>query len=94
MALKEYKPGTAFPDRMGTDHRRVRARLGRRRCGRKTAPPNVLFMVLDDTGFGRELGRTAQGREKFSYRRATNSSTLRPDARMRARSVPGASSRC
>ena len=93
MALKEYKPGTSFPGRMGTDHRRVRAGLAGAAAGERR-PPNVLFMVLDDTGFGRELGRTAQGREKFSYRRATNSSTLRPDARMRARSVPGASSRC
>lgn len=94
MALKEYKPGTSFPGPHGHGPSASPSRLGRRRCGRKTAPPNVLFMVLDDTGFGRELGRTAQGREKFSYRRATNSSTLRPDARMRARSVPGASSRC
>jgi hypothetical protein len=93
MALKEYKPGTTFPGRMGgTIGESEPAWPAPLRA--KDGAPNVLFMVLDDTGFGRGLGRTAQGREKFSYRRATNSSTLRPDARMRARSVPGASSRC
>jgi hypothetical protein len=94
MALKEYKPGTSFPGPHGHGPSASPSPAWPAPLRAKDGAPNVLFMVLDDTGFGRELGRTAQGREKFSYRRATNSSTLRPDARMRARSVPGASSRC
>ena len=54
MALKEYKPGTTFPGRMGRTIGEsepawpapVRA---------KTGAPNVLYIVLDDTGFG-QLG--------------------------------------
>jgi arylsulfatase A-like enzyme len=54
MALSEYKPGTAFPGRIGrtTDEsspawpQPVRA---------VPESPNVLFIVLDDTGFG-QLG--------------------------------------
>ena len=54
MALKEYKPGTTFPGRMGRTIGEsepawpspVRAREG---------APNVLFIVIDDTGFG-QLG--------------------------------------
>jgi hypothetical protein len=52
--LKEYPPGTTFPGRMGRTigesepawPARVRAKPG---------APNVLFIVLDDTGFG-QLG--------------------------------------
>ena len=54
MALKEYKPGTTFPGRMGRTIGEsdpawpspVRAKEG---------APNVLFIVIDDTGFG-QLG--------------------------------------
>ena len=54
MALEEYEPGAAFPGVIGraTDEsspawpRPLRARAG---------SPNVLFIVLDDTGFG-QLG--------------------------------------
>ncbi len=54
MAIKEYEPGTAFPGVIGrtTDEsspawpRPLRAKAG---------SPNVLFIVLDDTGFG-QLG--------------------------------------
>src|SRR6476660_8797645 len=54
MALTEYQPGTAFPGDIGltTDQSSpawpapMRAKEGR---------PNVLFIVLDDTGFG-QLG--------------------------------------
>ena len=54
MPIKEYKPGTAFPGRMGRTIGEsepawpapLRARAG---------APNVLFIVLDDTGFG-QLG--------------------------------------
>ncbi len=54
MALREYEPGTAFPGVIGrtTDEsspawpRPLRAKAG---------SPNVLFIVLDDTGFG-QLG--------------------------------------
>ena len=49
MALKEYQPGTAFPGVMGRTIAEstpawpspVRAKAG---------APNVLFIVLDDTG--------------------------------------------
>jgi arylsulfatase A-like enzyme len=54
MALKEYKPGTAFPGVIGRTFDKsspawpepLRAKEG---------APNVLFIVLDDTGFG-QLG--------------------------------------
>ena len=54
MAIKEYKPGMAFPGRMGRTIEEsepawpapVRAKAG---------APNVLFIVMDDTGFG-QLG--------------------------------------
>jgi len=54
MALKEYKPGTAFPGVIGRTIQEsspawpepLRAKPG---------APNVLFIVLDDTGFG-QLG--------------------------------------
>jgi arylsulfatase A-like enzyme len=54
MAIKEYKPGMAFPGRMGRTIEEsepawpapVRAKAG---------APNVLFIVIDDTGFG-QLG--------------------------------------
>jgi len=54
MAIKEYQPGTAFPGVMGRTvgesspawPRPLRAKPG---------SPNVLFIVLDDTGFG-QLG--------------------------------------
>ena len=54
MAIKEYKPGTAFPGVIGRTvgesspawPRPLRAKPG---------APNVLFIVLDDTGFG-QLG--------------------------------------
>jgi len=54
MALKEYKPGTTFPGRMGRTIKEsepawpVASRA-------KAGAPNVLFIVLDDTGFG-QLG--------------------------------------
>ncbi|MFH0341003.1 MAG: arylsulfatase [Chromatiales bacterium] len=54
MALKEYKPGTAFPGRMGrTIGESEPAWPAPRRA--KEGAPNVLFIVLDDTGFG-QLG--------------------------------------
>jgi len=54
MAIKEYQPGMAFPGRMGRTIEEsepawpapVRAKAG---------APNVLFIVIDDTGFG-QLG--------------------------------------
>jgi arylsulfatase A-like enzyme len=54
MALKEYKPGTTFTGRMGRT-------LGESEpawpapLGAKEGAPNVLFIVLDDTGFA-QLG--------------------------------------
>lgn len=51
MPLKEYEPGTAFP---GTIGRTVdeSAPAWPKRAGAKKDAPNVLFIVLDDTGFG------------------------------------------
>ena len=93
MALKEYKPGTLSPAAWAGPSASpspawpapLRAKDGAPQCFVHGARRHRLRQ---------RARRTAQGREKFSYRRATNSSTLRPDARMRARSVPGASSRC
>jgi arylsulfatase len=54
MSLKEYEPGTAFPGRMGRtveDSEPAWPAPQRAREG----SPNVLFIVIDDTGFG-QLG--------------------------------------
>jgi arylsulfatase A-like enzyme len=54
MALKEYKAGTTFPGRMGrTIGESEPAWPAPLRA--KAGAPNVLFIVLDDTGFG-QLG--------------------------------------
>jgi len=54
MALREYKPGAAFPGRMGrTIGESDPAWPAPLRA--KPGAPNVLFIVLDDTGFG-QLG--------------------------------------
>ncbi len=54
MALKEYKPGTTFPGRMGrTIGESEPAWPSPHRA--KEGAPNVLFIVIDDTGFG-QLG--------------------------------------
>jgi arylsulfatase A-like enzyme len=54
MAIKEYKPGTAFPGRMGrTIEESEPAWPAPERA--KAGAPNVLFIVIDDTGFG-QLG--------------------------------------
>jgi len=51
MALKEYKPGTAFSGRMGrTVGESEPAWPAPRRP--KAGAPNVLYIVMDDTGFG------------------------------------------
>ena len=54
MTLKEYKPGSAFPGVIGrTVEVSSPAWPEPRRA--KEGAPNVLFLVLDDTGFG-QLG--------------------------------------
>ena len=54
MALEEYKPGTRFPGVIGrTADQSEPAWPEPRRAGE--GAPNVLFIVLDDTGFG-QLG--------------------------------------
>ncbi len=54
MGLKEYKPGTTFPGVVGrTFDASEQAWPEPRRA--KQGAPNVLFIVLDDTGFG-QLG--------------------------------------
>ena len=54
MALKEYKPGTTFPGRMGRTIEESEAAWPAP-LRAKPGVPNVLFIVLDDTGFG-QLG--------------------------------------
>ncbi len=54
MSLKEYKPGSPFPGKIGrTIDESEPAWPAQRRA--KDSAPNVLFIVLDDTGFG-QLG--------------------------------------
>jgi arylsulfatase len=54
MSLKEYKPGSPFPGKIGrTIDESEPAWPAQRRA--KDGAPNVLFIVLDDTGFG-QLG--------------------------------------
>jgi arylsulfatase len=51
MALREYKPGTTFPGVIGrTPDVSKPAWPAPNRA--KEGAPNVLFLVLDDTGFG------------------------------------------
>jgi arylsulfatase len=54
MALKEYKPGTAFPGVIGRTFD-VSEPAWPEPLRAKKGAPNVLFIVLDDTGFG-QLG--------------------------------------
>ena len=56
MALTEYTPGAAFPGRMAHtvgESQRPRPLPQRAREG----APNVLFIVIDDTGFGQLVPR-------------------------------------
>jgi arylsulfatase len=54
MAIREYKPGTAFPGNLGrTIAESTPAWPAPERA--KPGAPNVMFIVLDDTGFG-QLG--------------------------------------
>jgi arylsulfatase len=54
MAIKEYKPGMAFPRSHGPHDRGIRTRVPAPERA-KAGAPNVLFIVIDDTGFG-QLG--------------------------------------
>ncbi|AKF79883.1 arylsulfatase [Myxococcus fulvus 124B02] len=51
MSLKEYKPGSAFPGTIGRT-REQSSPAWPRPVRSKEGAPNVLFIVLDDTGFG------------------------------------------
>ncbi len=54
MALTEYTPGSAFPGRMGrTIEESDPAWPAPQRA--RPGTPNVLFIVIDDTGFGQLL---------------------------------------
>ena len=54
MSLREYKPGTTFPGNLGrTIAESTPAWPAPERA--KAGAPNVLFIILDDTGFG-QLG--------------------------------------
>lgn len=54
MALKEYKPGTTFPGSIGRTVGESKPAWPEPRRARAGAP-NVLYIVIDDTGFG-QLG--------------------------------------
>jgi arylsulfatase A-like enzyme len=54
MALEEYRPGTAFPGVIGRAFDQSRPAWPQPLRAREGAP-NVLFIILDDTGFG-QLG--------------------------------------
>ena len=54
MALKEYKPGTAFPGVIGRTFDKS-SPAWPEALRSKAGAPNVLFIVQDDTGFG-QLG--------------------------------------
>ncbi|MCI0538378.1 MAG: hypothetical protein L0Z50_24485 [Verrucomicrobiales bacterium] len=51
MALKEYQPGSTFPGRMGRTIEESDAAWPAPLRAKEGAP-NVLFIVIDDTGFG------------------------------------------
>jgi hypothetical protein len=51
MALKEYKPGTTFPGRMGLTIGESEAAWPVSARAKEGAP-NVIYIVIDDTGFG------------------------------------------
>ena len=55
MSLNEYPSGTSFPGVIGRTAYAVLAGVAGSGCGRPEGAPNVLFIVLDDTGFG-QLG--------------------------------------
>lgn len=59
MALREYKPGTTFPGVIGRTADESIPAWPKPTRARKGAP-NVLFIVLDDTGFG-HLGCFGRG---------------------------------
>jgi hypothetical protein len=50
-AMVEYKPGTAFPGRLGRTIGESSPAWPEPLRAKESAP-NVLFIVLDDTGFG------------------------------------------
>ena len=54
MSLKEYKPGTTFPGVIGRKEDQSEPAWPEPLRAKENAP-NVLFIVLDDTGFG-QLG--------------------------------------
>jgi len=54
MSLNEYKPGTAFNGVLGAPTTPL-SRPGQSPSAPKEGAPNVLFVVLDDVGFG-QLG--------------------------------------
>src|SRR5262249_18924011 len=54
MSLKEYKPGTTFPGVIGRTHSESSPAWPEPNRSRPGAP-NVLFIILDDVGFG-QLG--------------------------------------
>ena len=55
MPIVEYPPGAAFPGVIGRTHRRVESGVAGAAARPPKGTPNVLFIVLDDTGFG-QLG--------------------------------------
>ena len=75
MSLKEYKPGTAFTAVVGCTHDQSEPAWPEPPRARKGVP-NVLFIVLDDTGFG-HLGLL---RQSYRFAESGRASPKRPAA--------------
>ena len=66
MALKEYKPGTAFSGVIGRTFD-VSEPAWPEPLRAKEGAPNVLFIVQDDTGFG-QMGCYGSAHQDTQYR--------------------------
>jgi hypothetical protein len=64
MALKQYNPGTTFPGRMGRTIGESEPGLAGAAAGERRRPQCFVHDARHDTGFGSELGRTAQDRQQ------------------------------
>ena len=88
MALKEYKPGTAFPGVIGRTFD-VSSPAWPEPLRAKEGAPNVLFIVQDDTGFG-QMGCYGSPIEtpnldQLAERRPASSTTCTPRRCVRRR---------
>ena len=63
MPLKEYKPGTAFSGVIGRTFDQSEPAWPEPKRAKEGAP-NVLFIVLDDTGFGHSAAMAARSKRR------------------------------